>query len=71
MLKRLQVNEKIDDIEKGLKELAKEQEKLVGFDGKYSLPDKQRVQLDMFHEGEKAMLLKIFKVLPFHLVKIS
>jgi uncharacterized coiled-coil DUF342 family protein len=28
MLKRLQVNEKIDDIEKGLKELAKEQEQL-------------------------------------------
>ncbi len=49
--------------EKSLLELAKEQEKLVGFDGKYSLPDKQRVQLDMFHEGEKAMLLKIFKVL--------
>ncbi len=51
--------------EKSLLKLAEDEEKLIGFDGKYTLPDKQRIQLDMFHEGEKAMLLKVMKVLDF------
>lgn len=54
----------LTEFEKSLFDMAQTNEGYVGFDGKYTLPTKQRIWTDVFHEGEKSMLLKVLKVLP-------